>query len=234
MEKLSGFGRIGRLGFIAVLSITAVMGGCKKGQTTEQREAQELRERAATLDEQVRSKDARIAELENSNRMLQTQATQPAPVTPAGGYDDGGGAGGNAGSGRTASRGSGSPTPTGRFKSSGNGVVAVISGSKIFASGSATVSRGAYADLDAIARDIKRSYSGYAVRVEGHTDKTPIKKSANKWKTNEELSQARADAVRKYLISKGVPSSSIDAAGMGASRPKSTNEASRRIEIHVD
>ena len=40
------------------------------------------------------------------------------------------------------------------------------------------------------------------IRVDGHTDSTPIKVS--KWKTNLDLSQARAESVKAYLIKKGV------------------------------
>ena len=53
--------------------------------------------------------------------------------------------------------------------------------------------------------------------------------------SNEALSKSRANAVKAYLVSQGVPSSHITAVGMGSSHPKSsTNQAlNRRVEIVV-
>jgi flagellar motor protein MotB len=68
--------------------------------------------------------------------------------------------------------------------------------------------------------------------VEGHTDSDPIKVS--QWKSNQELSEARADAVKKYLVSKGVDANSVSTSGLGSSRPKSNDKAAnRRVEIVV-
>ena len=66
--------------------------------------------------------------------------------------------------------------------------------------------------------------------MDGHTDSTPIRVS--NWKSNQELSEARAAAVKDYLISKGVPASRITTKGWGDTKPRSTDLAkNRRVEI---
>jgi flagellar motor protein MotB len=109
--------------------------------------------------------------------------------------------------------------------------VITIAGDVAFASGSATLTAAARRELDAIAARLNSRYAGRPVRVEGHTDSDPIRKSS--WPSNQALSQARAEAVAAYLTSKGVSSSRITAVGMGDSKPKRTKAESRRVEIHV-
>jgi outer membrane protein OmpA-like peptidoglycan-associated protein len=45
--------------------------------------------------------------------------------------------------------------------------------------------------------------------------------------------QARAEAVRPYLVSKGVSKDRIEAIGYGAAKPKKTEAASRRVDVVV-
>lgn len=123
------------------------------------------------------------------------------------------------------------PPRRGRSGGGGGGEVFVVAGDVLFDSGQATLKPSAKKELDSIASRIKSQHSGQNVRVEGYTDSKPIRKS--KWGSNEALSEARADAVRKYLISKGISSSRISAVGMGASKLKATDKESRRVEIVV-
>jgi len=76
------------------------------------------------------------------------------------------------------------------------------------------------------------------VRIEGHTDDTPIK--TNEFKSNWELSVKRATEVVSYLIEKGdIPPRRISAAGYAEYRPIVKNDTdanksmNRRIEIIV-
>ena len=129
------------------------------------------------------------------------------------------------------------PVDTGVTGGGGGGVrepkseVFVLAGDVTFASGQATLTSAAKKELDGIARQLKSKYSGASIRVEGYTDSTPIKKS--KFKSNEALSQARAESVEKYLISKGISSGNITSVGMGSAKPKKDAKSSRRVEIHV-
>ena len=77
----------------------------------------------------------------------------------------------------------------------------------------------------------------WVLRVDGHTDMRPIN-SAN-FKSNWELSSARAIAVVKFLISRGVPSNRLAAAGFAEFQPIDdtvSDEAyakNRRIELKL-
>jgi outer membrane protein OmpA-like peptidoglycan-associated protein len=71
------------------------------------------------------------------------------------------------------------------------------------------------------------------IRVEGHTDATGAPD------VNRQLSQARADATRRYLGERGIDANRIEAVGHGAQQPIDTNEnpagraRNRRTEIVV-
>lgn len=210
---------------VAVLGIAAILGGCsgnKKQSDLAMQESAELREQNASLTQNARDKDARIAELEEklANCAPAGVAQQPAPATnwqapvtayPAATNYDGGGQ---------------------DFVQKPNGdLVATLAGNVLFDSGKTTIKDGAKKQLDRIAREIKTKHRGASIRVEGHTDSDPIKRS--KWGSNDALSQARADEVKKYLAKAGVPSSTIDSMGYGSSQPKKTKAESRRVEIVI-
>ena len=107
-----------------------------------------------------------------------------------------------------------------------------VPGDVVFDPGKAMIREQARTTLDKIAAALKKDYSGKAVRVEGHTDSDPIKVS--RWKSNQELSEARAAAVKAYLVQKGVNASSITTQGFGSDKPKGSDKAlNRRVEIVV-
>ena len=107
-----------------------------------------------------------------------------------------------------------------------------VPGDVLFDPGKATVREPAKPTLDKVAAALKKDYSGKQIRVEGHTDSDPIKVS--RWKSNQDLSVARADAVKKYLVSKGVDANVVSVQGFGSDRPKSSDKAqNRRVEIVV-
>jgi chemotaxis protein MotB len=78
----------------------------------------------------------------------------------------------------------------------------------------------------------------WILRVDGHTDNRPI--STFQFKSNWELSTARAISVVRFLESEGVPSRRLVAAGFGEYQPlvQGTTEAdyrrNRRIELKLD
>ena len=77
----------------------------------------------------------------------------------------------------------------------------------------------------------------WVLRVDGHTDKTPI--STARFPSNWELSAARAISVVKYLIDQGLPPVRLVAAGFSANRPidQGADEIAlrrnRRIELKL-
>lgn len=88
------------------------------------------------------------------------------------------------------------------------------------------------ATLDGVAETLK-GQSDLKSEIAGHTD------SLGSESYNLVLSQRRADAVRKYLISKGVAEGRLTAVGYGESEPVDTNETNegrqtnRRVEFRI-
>jgi chemotaxis protein MotB len=101
----------------------------------------------------------------------------------------------------------------------------------LFASGKSSLRAAAKQSLDEVAGVLNRSYADQLIRVEGHTDTDPIRKSG--YKTNYHLGFERAYAVREYLISRGVEAQRISLASFGPHQPMATKDASRRVEIVV-
>ncbi len=112
------------------------------------------------------------------------------------------------------------------------GEIAVgVAGDVLFDSGSVVIKPSAKATLDRIAQILNSQYRGHAIRIEGHTDSDPIRKSG--WKTNERLSAERALAVEEFLVSKGVDNKRVYAAAFGPAIPRGSKNESRRVEIVI-
>jgi len=116
-------------------------------------------------------------------------------------------------------------------RQAGGEVVVAIAGDVLFDSGSIALKPSAKTSLDSVATVLKGRYGANLIRIEGHTDTDPIRKS--KWKTNERLSFERANAVEQYLASKGVKSRRMYSAAFGSANPKANKKASRRVEIVI-
>jgi outer membrane protein OmpA-like peptidoglycan-associated protein len=100
-----------------------------------------------------------------------------------------------------------------------------------FDSGKSRIQRRSFKLLDQVARVILEHPELEKVWIEGHTDERGSEQF------NEELSQRRAEAVREYLIKKGVAPQRLEARGMGRSMPVAPNTtekgraANRRVEF---
>jgi flagellar motor protein MotB len=218
------FARVGMFGLVAMLGMSTTLGGCgrqaKKDLDVAKQESSELREKNAQLDQQNRDLASRLTQLEANQAALQAQANQGNTGGNngwTGGASDGGGGGGGGGNSN--------------FENRGGNMVAELAGDVTFGSGSADLTSAAKKKLDGIASEIKRKYSGNSIEVQGYSDKNPIKKS--KWGSNEALSQARAESVERYLVSKGISNGRISAVGYGSTKLRSTDAKSRRVEIVI-
>lgn len=102
-----------------------------------------------------------------------------------------------------------------------------------FRSGQHALTDGAASILDEIATLIKKGHSTGAVRIEGHADTDPIKKSGNH--CNFELAYKRAHTVMHTLAEKGVPLSRMEVVSHGEHKPHDpANKAkNRRVEIVI-
>jgi len=118
------------------------------------------------------------------------------------------------------------------------GLVITVVGDLLFDSGKAKIRREAYPTLDKVARVLYENVPQFNVGIEGHTDNQPIKLSG--WKTNWELSSARALSVLHYLVKqKGIAPERLSANGYGEFHPVTSNDTkegrqlNRRVEIVI-
>jgi chemotaxis protein MotB len=119
----------------------------------------------------------------------------------------------------------------------------VLQSEVFFDTGKADLKPEGQAELDKVADallGIEKQIPGdipWVLRVDGHTDARPI--TSGRFKSNWELSTARALSVVQYLIGKGVPPQRLVAAGFGEFDPidpGTTEEAyrrNRRIELKL-
>ena len=83
-----------------------------------------------------------------------------------------------------------------------------------------------------VAVDQLRACPNVSLRIDGHTDWTGTEAY------NQGLSERRAEAVRRYLVGNGIPSSRLTTRGLGEGSPIATNETregrarNRRVELH--
>ena len=118
------------------------------------------------------------------------------------------------------------------------GLVITVVGDLLFDSGKADIRPEANNVLDQVGRVLREDVSDYNVGIEGHTDNIPIQYSG--WKSNWELSSARALSVLHYLQEEeSVSPQRLSAIGYGEFHPVSDNDTkegrqlNRRVEIVV-
>lgn len=102
-----------------------------------------------------------------------------------------------------------------------------------FAVNSSTLSNQAKSTLDSLSGNISGQRTGFMVELQGYTDST----GSEQYNVN--LSQRRAEAVTRYLVTKNVPLFRISIVGLGEERPVADNSTSagrnqnRRVEVRV-
>jgi outer membrane protein OmpA-like peptidoglycan-associated protein len=118
------------------------------------------------------------------------------------------------------------------IKEESRGMVITLSGAVLFPSGQAVLLPAAMSSLDNVVTALK-STPDRNIMVEGHTD------SVGTRAYNIDLSLRRADSVRQYLVSRGLPGEIVKAQGLGPDRPIADNSTpdgranNRRVEIIV-
>lgn len=101
-----------------------------------------------------------------------------------------------------------------------------------FVSGSAVIQNEFYTALDKVA-ELLNKYSHTTLHLEGHTD------SDGPDEANMTLSEGRVNAVKDYLVSKGIPAHRITTAWYGETKPVDTNDTpegkrnNRRVEMNI-
>ena len=109
----------------------------------------------------------------------------------------------------------------------------VILDKVFFDTGKATIQSKSNFLLDQVATIVRTHQEIAKVRIEGHTD------DQGKDDANLKLSQERADAVRAYLVTKGIDIARLEAVGYGETRPaaegktSAAREQNRRVEFVI-
>jgi outer membrane protein OmpA-like peptidoglycan-associated protein len=120
-----------------------------------------------------------------------------------------------------------------QIKEEARGMVITLSGQVLFVTGKAELLPSAQDQLGLVAKALQDQGEIKPIVVEGYTDS--VGSDAN----NMKLSQARAEAVRSFLVSKGLPGDKLTANGRGKSNPVASNDTAdgrannRRVEIVV-
>jgi outer membrane protein OmpA-like peptidoglycan-associated protein len=117
-------------------------------------------------------------------------------------------------------------------KDDDRGMIITLQGEVLFMTGKWDLKPGAMAKLDQIAEALRGKEQ--RIVVNGYTDSVGTRDN------NMDLSQRRADSVRSYLVSKGIPQDLITAKGDGPDSPIATNDSiegraqNRRVELVVE
>jgi chemotaxis protein MotB len=202
---------------IAVSAISAV--GCSSGPDLQSRideltrEQEELQRQKELTESELLATKARCEALERG-RSTSRPAPSPAPtVTPIPADPDGM-----------------------DIRKRGNDTVINLPSDVFFASGSSTLSPAGEKTMAKIGAYIRKNHSGGLIRVEGHSDSDPIRKTKGKYHCNYELSFERAHAVVHYLTEKGhVDTHRLICEAYADNQPQSANDKSknRRVEIVI-
>ena len=114
----------------------------------------------------------------------------------------------------------------------GDNITLDMPGGVTFDFDSATLKPQFHAVLDKVSATLAE-YNQTVVQVAGHTDSTGSRDY------NMKLSQRRADSVKSYLITRGVPAQRLQTIGVGPDRPVADNGTeegraqNRRVEITI-
>ena len=118
------------------------------------------------------------------------------------------------------------------------GIVITFLAEILFDSGKAEIRPEAFDALTKVAKVLNKEVKDKEIAIEGHTDNVPIKFSG--WKSNWELSTARATSVLHYLVDEAeINPVRLQATGYGEFRPVADNETvegkqqNRRVEIVI-
>jgi chemotaxis protein MotB len=122
-----------------------------------------------------------------------------------------------------------------KLRQSKYGLVVSMSEAGFFASGEASINSDAESVIGALASTLGDSQA--QVRIEGHTDSTPI--STGRYPSNWELSTARASTVLAKLLEHGIDPARLSASGYAGFQPIADNSTpegraqNRRVDIVI-
>jgi chemotaxis protein MotB len=120
------------------------------------------------------------------------------------------------------------------------GTAVVLESGILFESGQAVLTGSGKAAIAKLVKVLKSEYAGRKLRVEGHTDNQPIRITSKSFKSNWDLSYARAKAVFDELAAAGVATAAMSISCYADNRPRASNRAesgrkeNRRVEVLLE
>ncbi len=116
----------------------------------------------------------------------------------------------------------------------------MLPSSILFNSGQTKLKKAAKSSLAKVCNVVKNDFPDATIRIEGHTDSDPLKRTKNVYKSNWELSALRASNVLHYLVdSCRLDPKKLYIAGFGKHQPVASNKSkggkkkNRRVEIVI-
>ena len=116
----------------------------------------------------------------------------------------------------------------------------MLPSSILFNSGQTKLKKAAKSSLAKVCNVLKNDFPDATIRIEGHTDSDPLKRTKNVYKSNWELSALRASNVLHYLVdSCRLDPKKLYIAGFGKHQPVASNKSkggkkkNRRVEIVI-
>ena len=215
---------------LAVAFIVFTAMGCatnefyQKQMAMQGAQMQELQSRNGELESQLRMKDQLINDLYSSKAPFASSDSAPSAM---------------------ASKGV-NQAKVDELKKNGyevelkEGLITVeLSGSVLFDPGKDDLTKAGKAELDKAVKLIKNEFPSATIRIEGHTDSSPIVKSKKEFASNWELSAARAISVMEYMKKQGIKEKNMYVAGFADTKPvadnkdKSGKKSNRRVELVI-
>jgi chemotaxis protein MotB len=126
-------------------------------------------------------------------------------------------------------------SPRLKIRQGSSGLIVSLSEAGFFASGEASINPESETIISTLADSLRAGAA--QIRVEGHTDSTPI--STGKFPSNWELSTARASTVLARFIERGIPPERLSAAGYAGFQPIADNATpegraqNRRVDVVI-
>jgi outer membrane protein OmpA-like peptidoglycan-associated protein len=197
------------------------------------RRLRETRQELGSVSEKLLSKDANLVDLDKrrieleqrQNQLEQELTTQGAALTES--------EKARANAELRAQAAIASLMELAQVREEANETIVTLSGAVLFKTGQSDLLPLAKTSLDRVAIALKELDESQMIVIKGHTD------SRGAEVMNRNLSQARADSVRNYLISQGVSGKRLEATGKGESEPIADNgnaegrANNRRVEIVI-
>jgi len=125
-------------------------------------------------------------------------------------------------------------------KIKGGHISVVLPSSILFNSGQTKLKKAATSSLAKVCSVLKKDFPNETIRIEGHTDSDPIKRTKQVYSSNWELSAARAATVLHYLTDNcHLDPKKLYLSGFGEYQPVASNKVksgkkkNRRVEIVV-